>query len=354
MQEDIKTTRNTVYLGNNTTRNAAASPSIILSQLVLLQSRKKWGIIFTLATVSGLFCVPTGGLTSFILAGGSGSSTVADTLILVSKMLPLPAASFLIITGMYILNDLVDADLDRSNGKKRPIATGQVPKVHASIFVILTNITGVLLVLTTLNLPTTLTALALVSIGVFYSAPKISLKDRFVFKTLSIAFAMMLCVMLGGFAENNWDTKYFANHDKSSGFLNSLLVCVYAALTSGIMIFITSPLNDLGDVEGDRSVARRTIPIIIGRENTVIMSMLLAVTMIVVSWIFFFSLANNLGPITPILVSLVAVLTIINTTKTLKRLNERDFLRSFVHKKSMPLHLMLQLAIIVGALLFWV
>ena len=139
MQEGIKKPRNFIQLGSKTKRNAAGT--LIYSQLVLLQSRKKWGIIYTLATVVGLFCVPTGGLTSFILLGGSGGSTVADALFLVSKTLPLPAASFLILTGMYILNDLVDADLDRSNGKKRPIPSGQVPKVHASIFVILTNVT---------------------------------------------------------------------------------------------------------------------------------------------------------------------------------------------------------------------
>lgn len=350
MQESIKTTRNKIQFRGETRRNAANT--LILSQLVLLQSRKKWGIVYTLATVVGLFCVPTGGLTLFILHGGSGS-TVADALILVSKTLPLPAASFLILTGMYILNDLVDADLDRSNGKKRPIATGQVPKVHASIFVILTNVIGVLLVLTTLSLPTTLIAFALVSIGVFYSAPKISLKDRFVLKTLSIAFAMMLCVMLGWLSETNWDTKYFLNHDKSSSFLKSLLVCVYAALMLGIIVFITSLLNDLGDVEGDRVASRRTIPIVIGRQNTVLVSMLLAATMIVVSWIFFCLLANDLGPITPISVSLVAVLTIGHTAKTLKRLNEREFVRK-QHKKSVPLHFVLHLAIIVGALLFWV
>ncbi len=350
MQEGINATRHIIQLRSKTKGNAVTS--IISSQLILLQSRKKWGIVYALATVVGLFCIPSGGLNSFILHG-SGSSSFANGLILISKLLPLPIASFLILTGMYILNDLADADLDRSNGKKRPIAKGQVPKVHAGIFVILTNVTAVLLVLTTLSFPATLVALALVSMGVFYSAPKISLKDRFVLKTLSIAFAMMLCVMLGWLAETNWDTKYFANHDKSSSYLNSLLVCTYAALMLGIIVFITSLLNDLGDVEGDRAAFRRTIPIVIGRENTVLVSMFLVTLMIGVSWIFFYVLGNDLGPITPILVSLVAVLMLMNTRKTLKRLNDREVVRK-QHKKSVPLHFVLHLAIIVGALLFWV
>jgi 4-hydroxybenzoate polyprenyltransferase len=68
--------------------------------------------MYMLATVSGLF-VPIGGFFTSIEDHGVNSFfTIA------LKSAPLMAATFLIITGMYVLNDLVDADLDKSSGKK--------------------------------------------------------------------------------------------------------------------------------------------------------------------------------------------------------------------------------------------
>jgi geranylgeranylglycerol-phosphate geranylgeranyltransferase len=35
-----------------------------------------------------------------------------------------------------------------------------------------------------------------------------------------------------------------------------------------LMAFVTSPLNDLGDMKGDREAGGRTIPIVLGKKNT--------------------------------------------------------------------------------------
>jgi 4-hydroxybenzoate polyprenyltransferase len=169
------------------------------AQLGLLQSRRNWGIMYTLATVSGLF-VPIGGV--FTSIEDHGVNSFVTTLLL--KSVPLFAATFLIITGMYVLNDLVDADLDKSTGKKRPIPSGQVTKADALIFVIITNTAGIILAVITFNLPSIIMALIIVGIGLIYSAPKICLKDRFVIKTASIAATSMLCLLLGSsYAFNN-------------------------------------------------------------------------------------------------------------------------------------------------------
>src|SRR5437879_13444835 len=82
--------------------------SLALSQLVLLRSRKRWGIMYMLATVSGLF-VPIAGV--FPSIEDHGVNSFLTTLLL--KSAPLFAATFLIITGMYVLNDLVDFNLDK-------------------------------------------------------------------------------------------------------------------------------------------------------------------------------------------------------------------------------------------------
>ncbi|MGB7956225.1 MAG: UbiA family prenyltransferase [Candidatus Nitrosopolaris sp.] len=338
-----------------TYREGKGRASLALSQLVLLQSRRRWGIMYMLATVSGLF-VPIAGV--FPSIEDHGVNSFLTTLLL--KSAPLLAATFLIITGMYVLNDLVDADLDKSSGKKRPISSGQVTKAQAHIFVIATNAAGIFLASITFNLPSIIIALAIVGIGLMYSLPKICLKDRFILKTASIAAASMLCLMLGSsYAFNN--SGMIHNNDNNNNNHNYIgdalsgpvLICTYAALMSGSIIFITSLLNDLGDVEGDTAFGRRTIPVVIGKKNTVILTIIIAASMIVISWVSFYMLSTNIGLICPILVSLVASMATIKMAEILNHLSDHEFIRK-QHKKSMSWHLMLQSALIVGALLFWV
>ena len=42
-----------------------------------------------------------------------------------------------------------------------------------------------------------------------------------------------------------------------------------------LMVFVTPPRNDLGDIKGDKKAGRRTIPIVLGKENTIPLSMLI-------------------------------------------------------------------------------
>ncbi|MGC1928725.1 MAG: UbiA family prenyltransferase [Candidatus Nitrosopolaris sp.] len=299
-----------------------------------------------LATVAGLF-VPIGGIFTSIDDHG-----VNSFLTIALKTAPLFVATFLVITGMYVLNDLVDADLDKSSGKKRPISSGQVTKAQARLFVVMTSAAGIIFSIITFNLSSIIITLIIIGIGLMYSAPKICLKDRFVIKTASIAVTSMLCLMLGSSYElNNSGITDHGNYNSSA--LNSPIVCTCAALMSGSIIFITSLLNDLGDVEGDKAFGRRTIPVVIGKKNTVMLTIIIAATMIFISWVSFYLLPNNIGLINPILVSLVASMAAIKMAKILKHLNDHEFIRK-QHKKSMPWHLMLQSALIVGALLFWV
>ena len=350
MQIAFKSRHSTASYGEEKSR-----ASLALSQLVLLQSRKRWGVMYMLATVSGLF-VPIAGV--FPSIEDHGVNSFLTTLLL--KSAPVLAATFFIITGMYVLNDLVDADLDKSSGKKRPISSGQVTKAQALIFVIATNAAGIILALITFNLPSIIIALTIVGIGLMYSVPKICLKDRFVLKTASIAAASMLCLMLGSsYAFNNSGMIHNNNNNNNNynyigdALSSPILICTYAALMSGSIIFITSLLNDLGDVNGDTAFGRRTIPVVIGKKNTVILTIIIAASMIVISWVSFYMLPTNIGLICPILVSLLASMASIKMAEILNHLSDHEFIRK-QHKKSMSWHLMLQSALIVGALLFWV
>lgn len=307
------------------------------SQFVLLNYRKRWGLIYAMATLAGIFCLPGIFVSELYLPTG-----ISDTVL---RIATLPLSSFFIIIGMYVFNDLVDVDLDRANGKNRPIPKGQVSKLQAWTFIIGTNCLGLALTLVTFNVFSLAISLSLVAIGIFYSIPKIAFKDRFLIKTLSIAGAMMLCIGLG--STSYWNSNSQINLDS-----NTLVTSViYSSIMLAIMVFITSPFNDCADVIGDKAAGRKTIPIVMGPENTVKMAMVLAGAMSVISWIVYY--ISNTGWITTILVSIVAGLTIYNMNRTLKNLENKDYVRK-QHKKSMPLHLLLQLCLVVGAVLFWI
>src|SRR3989442_5098065 len=111
--------------------NEARKPvSFAKAELVLFQSCKKFAFLYGLATVTGLFCLPG--------VFGALSSQNPDLLNILQITLPLPLATLLVTVGTYILNDLVDADLDKANGKKRPIPSALVSKTQAWKFVVLT------------------------------------------------------------------------------------------------------------------------------------------------------------------------------------------------------------------------
>jgi geranylgeranylglycerol-phosphate geranylgeranyltransferase len=308
----------------------SSTKELLKSQLILFNYRKRWGMIYALATLAGLFTIP----------GAFASITNSPQLLTqtIIAMVTLPLSSLFIIIGMYVFNDLIDSDLDKANGKKRPIPSGEVSKLQAWIFIIGTNSLGVALSLVTNNVYSLIISLSLVSIGIMYSAPRVAFKDKFLVKTLSIAVAMMLCISLG--------SSPFWNQNNSLG-----LSILYPALMLAFMVFITSPFNDVADVIGDKLAGRKTIPIVIGSENTVKLAITLAGMMIAISWAVYF--ISNTGWITPLLVSLVSALTIINMRKTLTNLSNKEYVRK-QHKKSMPLHLLLQFVLALGAVLVFI
>ena len=305
--------------------------SFVRSQLILFQSRKKFGLLYSLATVAGLFCVP-GAL------GAMGMETSIPALL--QQTVPLPLISLLVAVGMYILNDLVDADLDRANGKKRPIPSSIVSKRQAWGFIMLTNSAAVALALVTLN-PVSMILLApMLAIGIMYSAPKVALMNRFVIKNLSIAIFYMMCALLGMTSIYGADLA-FSNPS----------VPVHSMAVFGVMIFVGSIVNDLGDVKGDKAEGRRTIPIVMGGERTVKMLMVLLMSMPAISWVLYI-LTDGVGITTAAAISVIAILALTRMTKMQHGLKtmDADYMRR-QHKKWFPLHMVLQTSLAVGVLL---
>lgn len=300
---------------------------LVQSQIILFNSRRKWGLLYSLATVAGLLCVP-----------GVLQSMAADPDVfgLILGTAPLPVISLLIATGMYILNDLVDADLDKANGKRRPIPSGQVSKKQAKIFVISTNGLAIILSAVTLNGVSMLLVLPMLAIGIMYSAPRIALMNRFIVKTLSISVFYMICALLG-----------IASAHGIALAAEDFGVPVYSMALLGIMIFISSTLNDLGDLDGDRAAKRRTIPVVIGPMPTIKFLMATAMGMIAISLFAY----ESIGPISLALATLFALVVISKLKKIGEGLANMDAegIRK-QHKKIFPMHMLLQLLLVVTAL----
>ena len=338
--------------------------SLLRSQILLFNSRKKWGLLFALATISGMFCVPTA--MDQIQGNLLGS---VDNLLTFLINLVLPMSTLLIITGMYVLNDLFDADLDRINGKtKRPIPSGKVSKRQALVFVVLMNVVGLSVPILANNVLGTILASTIALIGILYSLPKISLKDKFIIKTCAIGIAMACSLLLGA-------SMYFIDNvgtDISIMFYwisvqagGQFLYPMFSGLVLAMMVLVTSPLNDLGDIKGDKQAGRRTIPIVLGKENTVRLSMLITMGIAVSSWMLYVTslssfdndairLNDKIGAFSlalPLIVSGTCLLVIFHLLKVLKRIEDQNYIRESVSKKSMPLHLLLQLSLVVGCLL---
>ena len=313
---------------------ARAVASFLCSQIILFNSRKKHGLLYSVATAAGIFCIP--GILNII-----GSET--DIQLLFQRIIPAPFITLMITVGMFILNDLVDADLDKVNLKNRPISSGLVSKKQAWTFIVLTNGAALGILVSTLPMASVIFVMPMMLIGILYSTPKrIAFMNRFVIKNIAIALFYMLCSMLGITSSYGIELA-----------INNPIVTIHTITMSGIMIFVGSTINDLGDIKGDKAAGRRTIPIVLGGENTVRVLIILLVSMPVISWILYVTFVEQDSVstmITPIAVTIVASLAILRMTDIQKVFEDMKLMRE-QHKKWFPLYMVLQSSMIVGSFL---
>jgi len=317
------------------TIESKSQASFLRSQIILFNSRRKHGLLYSFATAAGLFCIPG-------ILGVMAAETEINMLF--QKTIPLPFITLMIAVGMYVLNDLVDADIDRVNSKNRPIPSGLVSKRQAWTFIILTNGLAVGMSLVTFNLITCILLVPMIIIGILYSLPKqVALMNRFLLKNISIALFYMLCAMLGFTSSYSIDLA-----------IKNPIAAIHTIAMSGIMIFVGSTVNDLGDIKGDKGAGRHTIPIVLGGLKTVKMLTILLAAMAALSWLLYasFDKIYSLGNmVTPIAVSVIAALAILRMSK-IQRVFEDTKLMRVQHKKWFPLYMVLQSAMVMGSFLY--
>jgi geranylgeranylglycerol-phosphate geranylgeranyltransferase len=308
--------------------------SFAKAQLALFQSRKKFALLYCLATLTGLLCLP--GVFDAL------ASPNPNFLAIIQMTLPLPLASLLVTAGTYIMNDLVDADLDRANGKKRPIPSGLVSKRQAWTFVALAFGAAVLLTMITFSPISIVIVTLMLGIGVAYSLPPVVLMKRFIVKTVSIAVFYILCALLGMTSVYNLDLA-----------MDSPVLVASVLVTLALMVFISSTLNDMGDVDADRAAGRRTIPIVVGNENTIKLSMILAGSVLTITWAYYVTalIADHSSLVTTITTTAIASIVLMTLSKMRKGFQDAEFMRS-QHKKLFPLQMTIHPSLISGVAIF--
>ena len=124
-------------------------------------------------------------------------------------------------------------------------------------------------------------------------------------------------------------------------------------LTLALMVFISSTLNDMGDVDGDRAAGRRTIPIVVGKENTIKLTMILAVGVLAITWGFYIPalIAGHSSPVTAATTTAIASIVLITLGRLRKGFQNAEIMRS-QHKKLFPLQMIIHPSLITGVAIF--
>ena len=199
-------------------------------------------------------------------------------------------ASYFMALATYIYNDVTDFELDKINKTNRPSVTGKATEKQLVIIVSVLNAIALLLV-SFINFYALFISIIFIALGVAYSHPKLNLKDKFPLKTVVTATGAGLLSFLGGTASLvTTNGNYYDNNPYS---LMSLPITTYAALFFFAFFFILGPLGDIGDLEGDRAVGRRTFPIVIGIRPTMMVMISIPVTIMLMTMLLVYDCYNN-------------------------------------------------------------
>jgi len=281
------------------------------SQYLLLKSRMQRGLVFTCTT-----------LVSLLIASNFQPHLL--------HLIIAPMVTMFISLSIYLLNDIFDIKVDKINHPTRPLVSGQVRKSDAIGLVVLLSMLALGLSYA-INTITLLLAVSYLSVGLLYSIPKISLKDRFVIKTIAIAIGGFLTSVIGSSTTGMFDEK-----------------TIVSAISFMMLIFVTSPINDLADYVGDKNNGRRTIPIVIGQRNTVVMAMVIPFAIALLFWCFYENWNFNI--VTPIALTLLAVISFFILKPLFVKMNDYKYVRKR-HKSAVFLHYGLQIALVIGILM---
>lgn len=241
------------------------------------------------------------------------------------------SAAYFLSLSIYLLNDLMDLNEDRINSPNRPLASGQASKEHALVLIFTTCPISLFLAYM-INPLTLVFFVAALMLGLSYSLPKLRAKERFPHKIFVASAGAIISSLTGGAVTASFPPTVFL-----------------AATIFSLFALVTLLLGDLADVKGDKLRGVRSFPIVLGEEKT--SRVIQSIPLIIFALATVFQIAFYMSLLTPILIGVLCLYCCVALRDLAKRSSDYGFCR-VVKGKMRTVHLMLQLSLMIGVLIF--
>jgi len=265
-----------------------------------------------------------------LLIASNGFINIRETFLLVVSV---SFAAF----AIYFYNDIMDLVDDLKNKEfgnpipaSRPLGSGKVTKGLLGAFSITSAIIGVVAALM-INIQVCFFQLLYLLLGIFYSTEPFRLKKRFLFKQLTIALGSITSNIVGALTGGMITTA------------NLYLITINAFTSIGI-----TSLNDLRDVQGDRRMAVKTFPVILGPSITIRLAIVMFTVTAASTILGYQRIGFNLA--SPILVSMIMLGWIYAIYPLLKNWQDPNLVNLIMFKKVLPGFVVLQIIPFIGIL----
>jgi len=181
-------------------------------------------------------------------------------------------------------------EADKINRSDSPLPSGRVSKGQAIKLVIVTASLALTIAFLLNWLVFALACFGLV-LGYIYSTPPLLLKNRFLLKQTTASLWCAISSLGGGVA--------------ASGQITGTIL--YAAILFFVYGMAFSPVGDIGDMDGDRAIGKRTFAVVMGPSFTVKMGVTIVLSFAVATMLMYPIFGFNLAcPILVTALSLVA------------------------------------------------
>jgi geranylgeranylglycerol-phosphate geranylgeranyltransferase len=229
--------------------------------------------------------------------------------------------------SIYALNDVCDEEIDRINKSNRPISSGRLGKAEALALVSVFSAIGIFLA-SAVNPTVLMFVLIYLLLGVAYSVDPLRLKKG-LFANVCMASGVAVSILAGASVVQITDRVLFG--------------------TVAMFFFVWScgSGKDMKDVEGDRLMHIKTLPVIIGERKTMFM---FTINSVLSFSIFFFGYLFNFFNPSYLLLLILALIRYM-TGLRMMWINPGDQTnceRAF--SKLVPASMLLLLALILGSI----
>jgi geranylgeranylglycerol-phosphate geranylgeranyltransferase len=176
-------------------------------------------------------------------------------------------SAFLVCAGGNVFNDLKDIGLDRIAHSKRALASGELTGSYAFRFGLFVNLVTIILSLLVNLLVATVVATTIVLLAVYnYWLKRLPLLGNLV-----VAVCAGTTFMVGGLASSTHE---------ALALPGPLIPAIFAVL----LHLMRELVKDVQDLEGDKSVGIRTLPMVIGVRATFALVFVLALSLAVATY----------------------------------------------------------------------